>query len=274
MSTAVDTLLLIDSLHYAVDYIPKRAIRFFIAPENLPETIHLLVDEIREILAHPTEFVEEGSQFLFYAIMILGHFRSEEAVPLIYDLGLLDQESIDELLGEKLFGSISLAIAQIFSERIDLLKGLIEDSSIDECIRATCVQSIVYLYGQSYLSRDEVVSYFLTLLRKPREKISFFYEVIISASLIVHPEEMIEEIRKKFSEGVIDVSSISLDDVEECLWMDKHDVIPECKQAVQADLDDLVAYFDAMEELPQGNAVERNETCPCGSGLKYKKCCS
>lgn len=273
MSTAVDTLLLIDSLHYAVDYIPKRAIRFFTAPENLPETIPLLVDEIKEVLTHPNEFAEERSQFLFYAIMILGHFRLKEAIPLIRDLGCMDQESIDELLGERLFDSISLAIAQIFSEEIDLLKDLIEDSSIDECIRATCVQSIICLYGQGFLSRDEVVSYFLALLKKPRENISFFYEVIVSASLIVHPEEMIEEIRKIFSEGSIDASEVSLDDVEEFLEMDKSDVIAECKQAFQMDLDDLLAYFDSIGGFHHGSSVERNEVCPCGSGLKYKKCC-
>ena len=273
MSTAVDTLLLIDSLHYAVDYIPKRAIRFFTAPENQQETISLLVDEIKEVLEHPAEFVEEGSQLLLYAIMILGHFRAKEAIPLIRDLGLLDQQAIDELLGERLFDSISLAIAQIFSDDIDLLKALIEDPAIDECIRATCVQSMVCLYGQSRLSRDTVVSYFLTLLKKPREQITFFYEVIVSASLIFHPEEMIDEIRKIFAEEKIDTSDVSLDDVEEFLAMDKGEVIAECKQAFHTDLDDLVAYFDSIEGLYHGSSVERNEACPCGSGIKYKKCC-
>jgi|GEM_PF-3620450 len=274
MSTAVDTLMLIDSLHYAVDYIPKRAIRFFTAPENQQETVSLLTDEIQEVLEHPQEFVEEGSQLLFYAIMILGHFRAKEAIPLICDLGLLDQESIDELLGERLFENISLAIAQIFSEDIDLLKTLIENPNVDECIRATCLQSMVYLYAQDVLSRDTVVDYFHDLLKRPREKISFFYEVIISASLILHPQEMIEEIRKIFAEGIVDSSDVSLEDVEEFLLMDKNEVISECKESFQTDLDDLIAYLESIEGLHRGSTVERNESCPCGSGLKYKKCCA
>jgi len=273
MSAVVDNLQLIDSLHYAMDYIPKRALRFFSALENQQETVSLLVEEIEEVLEHPAEFVEEGSQFLFYALMILGHFRSKEAIPLIRELGFLDQEAIDELLGERLFDSVSLAIAQIFSEEIDRLKVLIEDVSMDECIRATCVQSIIYLYGQRVLSRDHVVAYFINLLKKPREKISFFYEVIINASLILHPKEMIEEIRKIVSEGIIDASDVSLEDVEEFLAMDAKDVIAEGKEAFKADLDDLVAYFESIEGFHQGSSVERNEACPCGSGVKYKKCC-
>lgn len=273
-STVVDTMLLIDSLHYAVDYIPKRAIRFFIAPENHQEAVALLVDEVTEILEHPDEFIEEGSRFLFYAIMILGHMRSKEAIPLIQKIGSLDQEAIDELLGERLFDSISLAVAQIFSENIDSLKNMIEDTHVDECIRATCVQSLLYLYGQGILSRDAVVSYFLKLLRKPREQIAFFYEVIVNACLVLHPEEMIEEIRKIFDEEILDLPDVTLEDVEEFFSMNKEEVISECKEIFQSTLEDPIAHLESIENFYDKNAIERNEECPCGSGIKYKKCCS
>jgi hypothetical protein len=271
MSTAVDTLLLMDSLAFAVDYIPKRALRFFTVSENRQETIALLLDEIKDVLEYPAEYLEEGSQILFYALVILGHFRAKEAMGLIREIGRLDQETIDGFMGERLFDSVSLAIAQIFSEDVPLLKELIEDPEMDECIRAACVQSMICLYGQEVLPRDELVSYLLYLLKKPREKVAFFYEVIVSSSLALHPEEMMEEIRKVFSEQIVDESDITLQDVEEFLTIDKEEVIREGKAAFAADLEDIVAHFESIQELP--NSVERNELCPCGSGQKYKKCC-
>jgi hypothetical protein len=273
MSTAVDTLLLMDSLHYATDYIPKRAIRFFTSPEHHQETISLILDEMKEVLAHPTEFVEEESQFLFYALLILGHFYAREAIPLIREIALLPQETIDAFLGEHLFDAVSLAFAQIFQEDIPSLKALIEDRAVDECIRAACLQSLAYLYGKKILSRDQLVSYLLHLLKAPREKISFFYEVIVNIALVLHPLETIDEIRKLFDEKVLESSEISRESVEEFLSLDPNEVIQECALPFQMDLEDLVLYCESIEGMHLDPMLERNEPCPCGSRQKYKKCC-
>ena len=273
MSVAVNSLMLLDSLHFAVDYIPKRAIRFFTASENKEETISLLIDEIKDVFEHPEEFVEEGSQLLFYGFMILGHFYAKEGISLISEMGRLEKLSIDHLVGERLFDSLSLAFAQICSEDIGHLKEIIEDSSLDECIRATCIQSMVYLYSQEKITRQSMVEYFLYLLRRPREKITFFYEMIVSASLILHPEELIEDIRKLFEEGGVDSSEVTLEDVEEIFELNREEVIQEHSQIFRADLDDLIHYLESIEGFHSHGSVDRNEICPCGSGIKYKKCC-
>ncbi len=59
------------------------------------------------------------------------------------------------------------------------------------------------------------------------------------------------------------------------------DDVFEEDDALPDDLDDQVAEFDepkGAQELfgpggPQLSTVERNAPCPCGSGLKFKKCC-
>jgi len=37
-----------------------------------------------------------------------------------------------------------------------------------------------------------------------------------------------------------------------------------------SDIEKLMNPQTVVKEIPE---VERNDPCPCGSGLKYKKCC-
>lgn len=275
MLVETDTLLQIDSLHYAVDYIPKRAIRYFTDPETQAESVDLLLEEAQDVIAHPTEYIEEetGNRFLFHALIILGSFQEEKAIPLIRQIGLMNHESIDELLGDRLFDSIALAIAEIFSRQIDALKSLIEDPAIDPCVRATCIHSMMFLYGRGAISRDNLVAYFLNLLQKPEDGIPFFYEVIASASMALYPEELIELLRKFYQENRIDQSIISLKEIEENLALSKEQVIEEFRPNFHVYLDNPIAHLETLEGLQQEIYYERNEPCPCGSGLKFKKCC-
>lgn len=275
MLLATDTLLQIDALHYAVDYIPKRALRFFTDPENRQESIDLLLEEAKDVIAHPGEYIEEetGNRFLFHALMILGSFREERAIPLIRQIGLMDHESIDDLLGDRLFDSVSLAIAEIFSQNMGELKNLLEDPDIDPCIRATCLQSMVFLYGRGAISREEIVAYFLDLLKNPEEDLPFFYEVIAASSIALHPEELIVPLRKLYRAGKIDASHIKLEEIEESLSLPKEQSIQEFRATLDVHLDDPIAHLETIEDLQKAIAYERNEPCPCGSGLKFKKCC-
>ena len=40
-----------------------------------------------------------------------------------------------------------------------------------------------------------------------------------------------------------------------------------------SDLFSTILHFEKQENEPKENEPKRNEPCPCGSGLKYKKCC-
>ncbi len=276
MLTATDTLLQIDSLHYAADYIPKRALRYFTAPENQLEATDLFLEEAEDVIAHPGEYLEEetGNRFLFHALMIFGALQEEKAIPLIRKIGLMDHKSIDEMLGDRLFDSVSLAIAEIFSQNRDGLKSLLEDPDIDPCVRATCLQSMVFLYGRGIFSREEIVAYFLDLLKHPEEDLPFFYEVIAASSIALYPEELIGLLRKFYREGRIDASHIKLEEIEDSLSLPKEQVIQKFRATLDVRLEDPVAHLEMLEDFQRGTVYERNELCPCGSGLKFKKCCS
>lgn len=275
MLLETDMLLQLDALHYAADYIPKRAIRYFTALGHQDELMPLLVEEAKDVIAYPEEHQDESgcSRLLFHAIMIFGFLREERAIPLVREIGLMSHEAIDEMLGDRLFESVSLALAELFSQRVDELKALVEDRTIDPSIRATCLQTMMFLYGRGEISRDDMVAYCLKLLKQPEEDLSCVYEVIAASSIALHPEELIGELRQFYQEGRIDEEQVKLEEIEESLLLPKENSIEEFRKMLNVHLDDLIAHLEGLDGAWKEGAYERNESCPCGSGQKFKKCC-
>ena len=274
LDTELDLGLQMDSLHYAIDYIPKRALRFFTAPEHRPESIDLLLEEAQDVIHHPDEYIEEGmgNRLLFHAFLIFASLKEERAIPLIRELGLMDQETIDELLGQHLFEGIALAIGELCATQVDQLKEFIQSDEIDPCIRAACLQAMTFLYGRGVITRDEVVSYFLDLLKNPEPDLPFFYEVIAASAIPLYPDELIVPLRELYSQGKIDSSHIKLEEIEESLSLPKSQAIQEFRPFLSTRIEDPIVYLETLTEF-QNPPYERNEPCPCGSGLKFKKCC-
>lgn len=275
MLVKTDILLKIDSLHYAVDYIPKRALHYFSAPENREEAVPLLLEEAQDFIANPADYIEEtmGNRFLVHALLILGSLQEKQAMCLIRQIGLMPHELIDELLGDWLFDGISLAIAEIFDGRVEELKELIEDRELDPSVRAACIQSLLFLYGRGALSREEIISYLRRQLDTPEKGLPFFYEIIASAAIALHPEELIEPLRRLYSEGIIDDSQVQLQEIEESLSLPKAASLEAFRETLSMRLEDPVQYLENLEAISQEVPYERNEPCPCGSGQKFKKCC-
>ncbi len=271
MSIAIDPdcVPYLDILHDAYEYIPKRAIRFFLEGEE--DRISALIAEMESVIAHPEEFQEEGSRVLYFGTLILAALHREEGISLIQKIGYWESDWIDLFVGDYLFDSFTLAIAELYTYRIGDLKMLIEDEKVDPAIRAASLQALMILFGRRIIHRDDVVAYFKGLLEKRSEKIPYFYEVLASASFALHPEEMIEPLRLAYKEGFIDSKEISLTDIEELLPLPKEQMIEQSRDALATQLSDLIAHFDVAHK--QFEFPERNDPCPCGSGLKFKKCC-
>lgn len=259
----------LEAIHYAIDYVPKRALRYFLQADE--ERISSLVQEIDDLLQHPDSYMDDESPLLFYGMMILAALHREEGVAFVQRIGALNLDQIEIFLGDHLFDSFALAVAELYKYHVPELKAIIANEAFEPAVRASAIQSFVYLFSQGIISRNDVVGFLKGLLESRKEKIPYLYDLIASASFALHPEEMMDSLRKAFEEGYIDTDQIQLKDVEEVLALPKEQVITESREMLRADLKDLIAH---LESARKGNEVyERNDPCPCGSGLKYKKCC-
>ena len=260
----------LEAIHCAIDYIPKRAIRYFLQADE--GRMAFLIQEIDDFLHHPDAYSEEESPLLFYGMMILAALHREEGMAFVSRIGSLSIDPIDLFLGNHLFDSFALAVAELYKYHVPELKAFIENEALEPAIRASAIQSLIYLFGQGIISRNEATFFLKALLEKRREKIPYFYDLIASASFALHPEEMMEELRAAFQEGFIDTDQIQLQNIEDVLALSKEQVVEESREMLRADLKDLIGHLELAQQ--RGSEVyERNDPCPCGSGQKYKKCC-
>ena len=45
------------------------------------------------------------------------------------------------------------------------------------------------------------------------------------------------------------------------------------EETVSKIIDDIAKQYKGIPFRKEGKPIRRNETCPCGSGVKFKKCC-
>ncbi len=148
-------------------------------------------------------------------------------------------------------------------------------------------------------SRDEVMAYFLQLFRKLERRPGAQWDGLANVCADLWPKEAMDELRRAYEDGLVDSNSIGWDDIEYALalgqqgamkWSSHRDpLITDVAKSMSwmerfhSSEPSYVAECDVEESqlgeymLPPFRRTEpkvgRNESCPCGSGKKFKKCC-
>ena len=86
------------------------------------------------------------------------------------------------------------------------------------------------------------------------------------------------ENNKNFFEVINETLNVNFSNLEEILFNTKavyvdSGVFSPVTVLFNSDLFSTILHFEKIENEPKEKEPQRNELCPCGSGLKYKKCC-
>ena len=179
------------------------------------------------------------------------------------------------------------------------IRSLIENEGADEWVRGAALSSLVTLVAAGQKSRDEIVSYFASLFRgKLARQWSHVWDTLVSYSSDLYPEELFEDIKQAYEDGLLIRASLG-STMSNCdLAMGKDRILARLADDPHRRLvDDTVAemsWWACFREGSRNGAagtklqrdatsssqiirattkIGRNEPCPCGSGKKYKKCC-
>jgi tetratricopeptide (TPR) repeat protein len=234
------------------------------------------------------ENCESESRF-YWSLRLAGFIGATEVFQWVEKLCYISVEVFDRALGDCFITEdLSYLIADTMSDW-NLLKGIIENPSLDEFIRRSCLDALVMSVAKGNIERIEVTDYFKDLFRRifEEELDDFLSTGLISACLDLWPGECMEEIREMFGFNLVDESDISIDDVllyfsrgkEYCInglqkKIKQHDLIEELSSTSKPlDASLLTMLEKAIQVTSPPKEPERNEACSCGSGKKYKKCC-
>jgi hypothetical protein len=179
--------------------------------EILPLLLPILSNEIPPL-------AQEGScpspTSLFWALELSCLLKAEQTFDWLRVLCRIPTEILYQNLGlEFVTENLSYLLASVAGCRWSLLKAEIEDSSLDEFIRAACLETLVFLVANKTVKRFDIISYFYSLFQRILEQ--KLNDTILATHLSMScvrlwPGECIEEIRELFGLGLVDTHFISL----------------------------------------------------------------
>jgi hypothetical protein len=271
-------------------------------------TPHLL-EALRYAREHATELPQENWLHT-WAMYLLAQFRETRAYPLIIELVDLPSDLLEGLHGDVITEGLGSILASVYDGDPRPLKRLIEKPSANQYVRTAALEALIAQVALGRSSREEMLEYMGSLFRTgvaPAD--SFFWTGLVSAATDLYPDLVMDEIRRAFELDLPDPFFMDLEYVEEVLARGKEAVLAELPGKREYTLIDdtleATAWFAerpsyapvpapvarVFEKPAPANAYEnaliwsspkpvsvgpqpgRNDPCPCGSGLKYKKCC-
>ncbi len=242
-----------------------------------------------EITPHLLAMVEEGARDIdrlvedeatmgpIYAFYLLAQFREERAYPLIVEFFSIPGEVTLEVTGDFLTESLDRVLASVSGGDMGPMVALARQASANEYVRSAALHAPLCLVAEGVRERDEVLATFRGLFRGGLEREpAYAWDALIMASTDLYPEELMGEIRQAYADELLaDNWSIDLDWVERGLARGKEMVLTELRENRHYQfVDDVIAEMERWACFrPMPKDMGRNDRCPCGSGMKVKRCC-
>lgn len=270
-------------------HFPKVAIREAIAHRN--EIIPPLLEVLEAVARDPRSFAGDRDRMIhIYAMYLLAQFRETRAYPLLVQIFSAPGELPMDLAGHVVTEDLGSILASVSDGNVNGMTSLAEDERANAYVRSAALKGLVTLVACGKSSRAEVMAYFQGLFRTLNRIPSNTWNSLAARCGELCPEEVVEDLRMAFGEGLIESLYIVWEDIEDALRAGKEAAMTRLKRRYPL-IDDVEkeiggwACFEENEkrkwDLPKSRFVPplarvkvgRNEPCPCGSGKKFKRCC-
>jgi len=280
-------------------YFPRAAVQEAI--DHRVEIVPALLGILEDVARDPEPFTSDGGRFIhIYAMYLLAQFRETRAYPLLVQIFSAPGEMPFDLAGDLVTQDLGRILASVSDGDVDGMTSLVENEQANEYVRSAAMDGLVTLVVCGQRTREEVMAYFSSLFHKLARRPSQAWNGLVSACADLCPEEVVEEIRQAYEDGLVDPGYIGWKDIERALALSKEAAIESLKDHCQmiTDVGEEMAWWACFDEnvlgkglrkappsLPQASLwpqepirrvqpkVGRNDPCPCGSGKKFKKCC-
>lgn len=278
------------ALEWYEDILPRKALEAAAADPQaiIPEllkTLRYTIDNFDKL------FLDDDYMAHMYALYLLAQFREVRAYPLMMELFSIPGEAILDFTGDIITEDLQRIFAAVYGGDLEPIKALIENPNVNKYVRSAGLHTFVMLVAQGELPRDVAITYFKRLFREmlPRND-DFIWSSLVACSGDLYPDELYEDIKQAFADDLIDPMFIGLKDVEYTLKQGKDETLHEqqldrLNQPIESTIAEMEKWHGfrlpepgKLEQLETGQVVRagkkigRNEPCPCGSGLKYKRC--
>ncbi|MCX7077363.1 MAG: SEC-C metal-binding domain-containing protein [Methylococcales bacterium] len=242
---------------FSLDYPDEKNVLDYMSLGITTEHISYLIEMATEDALLDNENDSEISAVVhsWYALAQMGRI---EAIPRI--LNLVNNFDYD-LLFDNYFPAIFNLIGH---PAIAVLKEFIYNdiNSIDS--RSYAIEGLSSLGKSNESYRDECVAILTDFISKP--SVPELVGIAVSDLIDFRAIESIDVIENVFKNGYVDINACGdLEDVEIAFGLRAKRSIPRPRYNSE---------FFSQPQVFKAPKVGRNDPCPCGSGKKFKKCCS
>jgi hypothetical protein len=271
---------ILDRLEYLDGTFPRLAL------EQAMVMKEAITPELLDILEYAIEYIDDvvyDERFMghVYAMYLLAQFQETRAYPLIVEFFSIPGEITLDVTGDLVTDDLHRILASVSGGDTSLIESLIVDRDANEYVRDAAIRALLVPVARGERAREEVVATYQGLFRGGMEREpSFAWGGLVSCCCALYPEEVLEDIQRAFAEGLVDKVYIDYEWVIETMARGKELVLEDLRgDARYSTIDDTIREmewwdcFDQSEKPKWKRKVGRNQPCPCGSGLKYKKCC-
>jgi hypothetical protein len=207
-----------------------------------PELLRILeyaCANIEEIAERPPYFAH------IYAMYLLAQFRETRAYPLLTQFFAIPGDRASDATGEVVTSDLCRILASVSGGDSRLMMELAENESADDYVRSAALQGLICLIVSGDKTRADVITYFQSFFqgRLPREY-TVLWDLLVFSSTDLYPEELYEDIKQAYEEGLIESFFIGLEDVESTLNQGKERVLDDLRSNKQYSL-----ITDTISEL-------------------------
>ena len=212
------------------DHYPAEAVKYALAhkEEAIPELL-----EILEYTISNAENLAKDDKYLihFPAIYLLAYFREKKAYESIIKIASLPDEQTYDLLGDTVTEDLKNILASVCDGNIEPIKGIIENSSLDEFVRTEALESLLILLNQGVVSREELVLYFKELFNGKLEvDYSYMWDRLPRCCSSIHPAGLTDDIEKAVADEKIMEIMADIDYMNHQLNRTVEEVLDELKE--------------------------------------------
>jgi hypothetical protein len=292
---------IIDQLTHYTGRFPKAAVEAAIAQREA--VTPYLLKALDEVANAPEDYAKRTDYMLHtYALYLLAQFRDKRAYPLAIKMVMAPGDLPDDLLGDTLTQGLQNILGSIYDGDLAALKALVEGEHMNEWVRGSALDTFLVLVNSGQMARDEASRYFRSLLEGglKREHSQAWNELACVIGDLPAPE-LLDLLRQAYDDNLVDpgyadFKGVSRDAEEEsgrALFQKQYGLVQDAvtemewwaafrpdKHDEKAEDDDFWRLYEPLPDVPapvpivrQQAKIGRNDPCPCGSGLKYKKCC-
>ncbi len=216
---------------------------FIAIEENREELTPLLLTEIGDFSNDLNSVAKQGDDYIRHivAIFILAYFRNKEAYPAIIKLISHSGDKVIKLTGEVFTEALGRILASVCDGELKPVKQVIENPLLSPWIRAAALDSLMVLWKENVLSRNDVIAYLKELMQgKLEKKSSYVWDAIALIAYDLHPGDIEDLLRDAIKRKLIDPMALNEQLLAACVKDNLTDIIKNKKNVVEGYIKDPI----------------------------------